>query len=141
VVGYRCEWCKRDKEAGQRWLLALAAEQVTKFERKREIHVLRGWNATWARHPLAVHFCCNDHLESYVAVMFAVTHKKRTQLGRGRPTVQLESHLAPGAPGHYEAPIERRHRAATSSRKSRTRKLKITKLDIIRAHGMGIVLR
>jgi hypothetical protein len=140
MVSYRCEWCKREWRSGERWILALAAERITRSECRREIKVLRHWHPVWARHKLAVHLCCTEHMEQYVGVMFGLTRKRTAQRERGRAVVQLETHLGQGQVQRIEAPIERRHRAITSSRPSRGRKPKFTKLDEIRAHGMGIAL-
>jgi hypothetical protein len=66
MLGYSCEWCKREKMAGERWIVALAVERTSTSERLRQIQVLRHWSQRWARHPFAVHFCCEEHLEGYV---------------------------------------------------------------------------
>jgi hypothetical protein len=142
VVTYRCEWCKREKKAGQRWILALAAERVTRTVRRREIKVLRQWHSAWAQHPLAVHLCCRDHLDRYVQVMFAIAPQRVAKRSSARPVVQLETQLAPGPAQRYEAAIERRHRDPrnASAPRARKRALSFTELDLIRAHGMGIAL-
>jgi hypothetical protein len=143
VVSYRCEWCKREKRPGRSWILALAAERVTRTERRREIQVLRQWHSVWAKHPLAVHFCCADHLERYIDVLFTVDPKRQRaraatrRAGSGRPVVSLETHLAPGPAKRYEAAVERR---TPSRSRAVQRGVAFTELDLIRAHGLGIVL-
>jgi hypothetical protein len=140
VVEYKCEWCKRSKKPGQRWMLALAAERVTRSERRRDIHVFHKWHGTWARHPLAVHFCTSGHLERYVSAMFAVTPPRTSKRARGRAVVELETQLTPGSSKLYEAAIDRRHPGAKSPRSSRARTCHFSEVDVIRAHGLGIAI-
>jgi hypothetical protein len=142
MLGYSCEWCKREKMAGERWILALAVERTSTSERLRQIQVLRHWSQRWARHPFAVHFCCEEHLEGYVQLLFSVTPSSERKRGRGSPVVSLETRLSAGPAKHYEAVLDagdgKRETKRTGRRKSRATTIRFNAMDRIRAHGLGV---
>ena len=70
MLQYICEWCKRVKQPGDEWILGFAAEKIGVVSARREITVSSAWNEAQAVHPLAVHFCSDDHKDRYVAALF-----------------------------------------------------------------------
>ncbi len=70
MIYFACDWCNAVKKTGETWVLGMAAESVGLTAARREINVLSGWDETQACHPLAVHFCCVDHKDRYMAALF-----------------------------------------------------------------------
>jgi hypothetical protein len=139
VRSYRCDWCKREKKQGERWLVGLAAERSTALGLRREVQIADVWLQHWAVDELAVHFCSEEHKENYVARFLAFrlsrrNRKKRSesplvapsQMGRLSRAKHARSFLAP---------------AALPRNKSLSKGKKVfTPMDGIRARGMSITL-
>ena len=71
MLQFVCDWCGRLKEAGQEgWIVGVAAESVAPTAARREIAVHAGWNRDEAVGRFAVHFCCQDCKDRYIAAMF-----------------------------------------------------------------------
>ena len=70
MLQYMCDWCKRVKQSGEAWILGFAAETVGITAAKREVTLASHWDANRAAHPLAVHFCSEEHKDDYVAALF-----------------------------------------------------------------------
>src|SRR5688572_17469066 len=90
MLQYVCDWCKQVKQPGEEWLLGFAAENIGVVSARREITVASSWNDAQAVHPLAVHFCAEDHKERYVAALFGGQTPEAatvvaTTLAAGRP--------------------------------------------------------
>jgi len=81
VLQFVCDWCKRVKPPGnQDWIVGVAAENVAPTAARREVVVHTHWNRDEAVGPFAVHFCCEQCKDNYIAAMFdkpAVTVKPR----------------------------------------------------------------
>jgi hypothetical protein len=71
MLQYICDWCKTVKQPGEEWVLGFAAENVGVVSARREITVASAWTDNHAVHPLAVHFCSDDHKDRYVAALFS----------------------------------------------------------------------
>src|SRR5947209_16176417 len=70
MVLFACDWCKRIKQAGDAWILGLAAESIGLTAALREINVLSAWDDARACDRLAVHFCSDEHKVKYMAALF-----------------------------------------------------------------------
>jgi len=70
MIRFDCDWCRRTKASNEIWILGLAAEAVGVTAARREITILAAWNLDTAVHPLAVHFCCEECKEDYMAQLF-----------------------------------------------------------------------
>ncbi len=70
MIRFDCDWCRRTKASDEIWILGLAAESVGVTAARREITILPIWNRDTAVHPLAVHFCCVECKEDYMARLF-----------------------------------------------------------------------
>lgn len=90
MLQYICDWCKRTKRPADAWLIGFSAENIGVVSARREITVSSAWNDAQARHPLAVHFCSDDHKDRYMAALFdtepaAAETVVETTLEAGRP--------------------------------------------------------
>lgn len=70
MIRFDCDWCRRTKASDEIWVLGLAAEAVGITAARREITILPAWNRDTAVHPLAVHFCCEECKDDYMARLF-----------------------------------------------------------------------
>jgi hypothetical protein len=70
MIRFDCDWCRRTKASDEIWILGLAAEAVGVTAARREITILSAWNRDTAVHPLAVHFCCEECKDDYMAQLF-----------------------------------------------------------------------
>ena len=73
MVLFACDWCKRIKQAGDAWILGLAAESIGVTASLREINILAAWDDARACDRLAVHFCSVEHKVKYMAALFDET--------------------------------------------------------------------
>jgi len=140
LLQYLCEWCKQAKRAGDTWILGFAAERVGAASAQREITIVAEWPEAWAGHPLAVHFCCEEHKENYVCALLG-TGSSRRQPGSGRRKAGngRSARAATMVIAEKDAPQKTR---ATSRRKQqgRKRKASFSAPDEVRAHGLGVLL-
>jgi hypothetical protein len=70
MIRFDCDWCRRTKADDEIWILGLAAEAVGITSARREITILPAWKGDTAVHPLAVHFCCEECKDDYMAQLF-----------------------------------------------------------------------
>lgn len=70
MIRFDCDWCRRTKASDEIWILGLAAESVGVTAARCEITILPTWNRDTALHPLAVHFCCVECKDDYMARLF-----------------------------------------------------------------------
>ena len=70
MIRFDCDWCRRTKASDEIWILGLAAESVGVTAARREITILPTWKRETALHPLAVHFCCVECKDDYMAQLF-----------------------------------------------------------------------
>jgi hypothetical protein len=71
MLSYVCDWCGRQMKPKQRWIVGLAAQHRGATADRCEVAICDTWSALWARHPFAVHFCCEHHKDRYVRSIFA----------------------------------------------------------------------
>lgn len=74
MIKFLCDWCSKVKpsgDVGEGWILGMAAEAVAATAARREVTILSGWNRPRAVGPLAVHFCCVQCKDNYMAQLFA----------------------------------------------------------------------
>ncbi len=74
MIQFVCDWCsrvKRSESVGEGWILGMAAEAVAATAARREATILSAWDRARAVDPLAVHFCCIECKDNYVAQLFA----------------------------------------------------------------------
>ena len=71
MVQFICDSCGSVKETSDVWVLGLAAEAIGATSASREVNILSGWDRPNAVHPLAVHFCCLECEDDYVARLFS----------------------------------------------------------------------
>ena len=148
---YICDWCKQPKMEGERWILGYAADRVGATGIQREISICSVWSDRSAEHPLAVHFCSEDHKDAYVAALFktvgesrgATRRRQRVSAGKSGGT----SHLAIGigaASIQYSSRAEESRPSRASNRKSTPRRRRapaqFTASDDIRSHGLSVRL-
>ncbi len=100
MIRFDCDWCGRTKHGDELWSLGLAAEAVGVTAARREITILPFWSRDTAVHPLAVHFCCEQCKDDYMARLFQeqpalaadvvveTTTKRRVPSRRARPSSQ-----------------------------------------------------
>ena len=65
-----CDFCEKEKQPGESWILGIAAENVAPSAARREVLLASGWDQKRLCHPLAVHFCSRLHAENYIASLF-----------------------------------------------------------------------
>jgi hypothetical protein len=142
LLRYHCDWCQREKRAAQRWILGFAAERIGAVSAEREISIAAEWSEAWAGHPLAVHFCCQEHKRNYVRALLADGDGPRPRDARRRRKKGANS--APVSAlvvaGESRAPKQAR---AASRRKPRGRKhvdRDFAGADQLRAHALGVSL-
>jgi len=112
VLTYVCDWCKRAKTTRQRWILGFAA----------------------ADHRLAVHFCCEEHMQAYINALFAKPVQRRQRASRGSG-----AQAGPVTVPAEVAPAPRRSRPAGERPAAAPRSAdKFDVADQIRFRGLGI---
>ena len=120
MVRYECDYCHRLKQDNESWILGFAAENIGVTAARREVTILPEWDEARAVDYLAVHFCCDQCRQNYMASIFgeesaesevvkevAVTPRKR--IVREYPGSTVETRLL-------------RRKAATAKSKSRRRR-------------------
>lgn len=150
---YVCDWCKRVKQNGERWILGFAAERIGISGIQREFSIASGWSEQSADHRLAVHFCSEEHKNSYVTALFmpvvsnsGVTKRRRHTRKASRKNssvdsadlgaVSFEIDLPPGVVASTPATNIRKPRRKTR----RAGSAPFSDSDAIRSHGLGICL-
>ena len=154
MLEYKCDWCGRQKKPQDTWVLGLAVERKGVTGNRRHFETLVRWSAKWASHPMAVHFCCEQHKEKYLEALFAspwaavdrdalarAAHQRR--LGQGRK-VKDDSGMA--SEWHIEAePAQakrqpQKKKRAPSPRKPKPPAIVFSEVDKLHARALGIVL-
>lgn len=127
MLAYVCDWCKRPRKERQRWILGFAAERIGAGGVQREISIASAWSDKLADHPLAVHFCCEEHKQAYVRTLFDSPHSGET---------------SDGVPSAEEPPqvFLVRERSSSARRRTRRPKIKFTPADRIHSRGLGVRL-
>lgn len=146
MVEYKCDWCGQGKKPGERWLVGLAAEKNDRLGHAREVTIALGWIEHWARHPLAVHFCSPLHKDYYVARLLGFSSCSRSlQASPAKRKVetthsQILDRQTPSIRIAGKSATPRRPRIPEPAAPSSGTKLKFSRADHVRAHGMGIEL-
>ncbi|HLK32989.1 MAG TPA: hypothetical protein VKT29_07855 [Terriglobales bacterium] len=70
MVRYECDFCHRLKDNDESWILGFAAENIGVTAARREVTILPKWDEARAVDYLAVHFCCEQCRQNYMASIF-----------------------------------------------------------------------
>lgn len=70
MLQFVCDYCGNIKEPREVWINGVAAENVGTQAARREVLIDPAWRYERAVLPLAVHFCCEDCKEQYLAQLF-----------------------------------------------------------------------
>ena len=126
MLRYECDYCHRLKEKDEAWILGFAAENIGVTAARREVTILPVWNEAQSVNYLAVHFCCEQCRQNYLANLFgeepaeaeiveevAVVPRKR--IVREYPGRAVETRVVrrkASAPKTQSKSKSRRHKAA-----------------------------
>jgi hypothetical protein len=115
MLQFLCDYCENVKQPGEAWINGLAAENVGTKAARREVVIDPSWRHDRALLLLAVHFCCLDCKDNYLAELFnqpvALLEDQRVEVepSTGRRTVRAKKKSA----GKIL------HKRTTTSRKTR----------------------
>ena len=70
MLQFVCDYCENVKRLAETWITGLAAENVGTQAARREVIIDPAWRYERAVMPLAVHFCCLDCKDRYLAELF-----------------------------------------------------------------------
>jgi hypothetical protein len=70
MLQFVCDYCANIKQPGEIWINGMAAENVGTQAARREAIIDPVWHHQRAVAPLAVHFCCVDCKDKYLAELF-----------------------------------------------------------------------
>lgn len=70
MVRYECDFCHKLKERNEAWIMGFAAENIGVTAARREVTILPKWDGARAVDYLAVHFCCDQCRQNYIAGIF-----------------------------------------------------------------------
>ena len=70
MLQFTCDYCGDVKEPGETWINGIAAENVGTQAARREVILDPVWRRERALLPLAVHFCCRQCKDKYLAELF-----------------------------------------------------------------------
>ncbi len=90
MILFGCDWCRKMKQAGEVWVLGLAAESVGVTAARREVTILTAWDEGQSCHPLAVHFCSVEHKDNYLAALFETEPRPVESVVRSKTTIMPE---------------------------------------------------
>jgi hypothetical protein len=152
MLQYTCDWCGKPRATGDKWILGLAADRIGKNVRRRELEILKSWSSYWARHPLAVHFCSPEHRDDYVRTLFRQKQRGSTRIrkrnGPSAPaalSVSADISIGPQTTSRSTKRVAASQQTPARLPEPRTEtkpnsKLRFSRSDKLRAHGMGIKL-
>lgn len=135
MLQYTCDWCHRQKKPGENWILGFAAERTNSSGYRREVSFVSHWTEEWARHPLAVHFCSEEHRNNYVEVLMGGARLLRQRTEKLRPITSGAVAPAATAADVAQAPATQARR---STRRPAERAPEFTEADSVRAHALGV---
>jgi hypothetical protein len=158
LLEYRCDWCGRQKKPQDAWILGLAVEHKGVTGNRRQFETLRRWSAKWASHPLAVHFCCEEHKRKYLDALFAspwpavdrsalarAAHLRRTgQARKGKDDSgavaewRIEDEPSPAT--KTEQAAEQKKKRRRKPRTANTPEIVFNETDRFHARALGILL-
>lgn len=70
MLRYECDYCHRLKQKDETWILGFAAENIGITAARCEVTILPAWDEVRAVDYLAVHFCCEQCRQNYMANLF-----------------------------------------------------------------------
>ena len=76
MLRYECDFCHRLKEKNEAWIMGFAAENIGVTAARREVTILPKWDETRSVDYLAVHFCCDQCRQNYIAGIFGEEPKE-----------------------------------------------------------------
>jgi hypothetical protein len=139
------------------WIVGLAGESSGAKRNRRQVETLKKWDAQWAAHPLAVHFCSEKHKDKYVDALFTSPWPEVNKSAAARAAFQ-RGNAKPKRDKMSNAVVERRiddsptgparraqanTQAQKSHRKQKGKKLAaniFAETDTFYARSLGIVL-
>jgi hypothetical protein len=122
MLRYECDFCHRMKEKDETWILGFAAENIGVTAARREVSILPAWDEVRAVDYLAVHFCCEQCRQKYLASLFGeeagetevveeVAVLPRKRIVREYPGKAVETRVRRKARGAKSKPRRRRNAA------------------------------
>jgi len=126
MLRYECDYCHRLKEKDEAWILGFAAENIGVTAARREVTILPVWNEAQSVNYLAIHFCCEQCRQNYLANLFGeepgqpeivedVAVVPRNRIVRAYPGAAVETRVVrrkASAPKSRSKSKSRRHKAA-----------------------------
>jgi hypothetical protein len=70
MLQFVCDYCGNIKHSDEAWINGVAVENVGTRAARREVVIDPGWRYERVVLPLAVHFCCIDCKDRYLAELF-----------------------------------------------------------------------
>jgi len=70
MLRYECDFCHRLKNKDEAWILGFAGESVGLTAARREVAIMPAWDEVRSVDYLAVHFCCEQCRQNYMANLF-----------------------------------------------------------------------
>ena len=70
MLQFVCDYCENVKEPDETWINGVAAENVGTQAARREVVIDPVWRRERAVLPFAVHFCCVECKDNYLAELF-----------------------------------------------------------------------
>ena len=70
MLQFVCDYCANIRQSGETWITGLAAQNVGTHAARREVVIDPAWRYEQAVLPLAVHFCCLECKDKYLAELF-----------------------------------------------------------------------
>lgn len=70
MLQFVCDYCGNIKQARETWVNGVAVENVGTRAARREVVIDPAWRYDRSVLPLAVHFCCLDCKDRYMAELF-----------------------------------------------------------------------
>lgn len=123
MLRYECDFCHRLKGGDEAWILGFAAENIGVTAARREVTILPHWDEVRAVDYLAVHFCCEQCRQKYMANLFgeepaeteiveevAVVPRKR--IVREYPGARVETRVVRRKATRGKSKTRRRRKAA-----------------------------
>ncbi len=138
MLQFTCDWCHRIKRADEAWILGFAADMEGAVSQRRELLIAEHWAPTC--HPLAVHFCSEEHKEQYIRKMFggAASNRPRLQRRKGEPAARRTSAGIAATTVRPATPGRKQHTNTKPKRRIGATRLSVSKADKLRAHALGV---
>ena len=123
MVRYECDFCHRLKENDETWILGFAAENIGVTAARREVTILPSWDEVRSVDYLAVHFCCEQCRQNYMANLFGeeqvgaeivkeVAVIPRRRIVRQYPGAAVETRVVRRKTGSGKSKTRRRRKTA-----------------------------